>query len=140
MSSGQPARVLNLEREWLWRWKQTRLIGPSCLLALAAILAERPVTLLASGESVLKVSSDLRNVTAVRDFELGNLRSEINSLIDRVDEQEFQFSGNTSENRCFIFRAAPDFDARRNRSGTTSIRDVDYDMEAPRTPLKIQRG
>ena len=67
------------------------LIGPSCLLALTAMLAERPVTLLVSGESVLKVSSDLRNVTAVCDFELGNLRSEINSLIDRVDEQEFRF-------------------------------------------------
>ena len=73
------------------------LVGPSCLPALASILAGRPVTLLSSGESVLNLSSALRNVRTVSDFELGNLASEITSLIDRVDEQEFQFSENTPE-------------------------------------------
>jgi hypothetical protein len=67
------------------------VIGPGCLLALAAALAERPVTLLARGESTFKVSSDVRNVTAVNDFELSDLRKELNSLIDRVDEREFGF-------------------------------------------------
>ena len=67
------------------------VIGPGCLLALAAALAERPVTLLARGESTFKVSSEVRNVTTVNDFELGDLRRELNSLIDRVDGQEFGF-------------------------------------------------
>ena len=67
------------------------LIGPSCLLALIAALAERPVTVLASGESALKLSPDLGNVRAVHNFKFSNLQSEIKSLIDRVDEQEFQF-------------------------------------------------
>jgi hypothetical protein len=65
------------------------VIGPGCLLALAAALADRPVTLLGRGE--IKVSSEVRNVTAVNDFELGDLRRELKSLIDRVDEREFGF-------------------------------------------------
>jgi hypothetical protein len=67
------------------------LIGPSCLFSLAAILSGRQVTLLESGQSIFAVSSDLSNVRAVNSFGCNDLVSELKSLIERVDEQEFRF-------------------------------------------------
>jgi hypothetical protein len=60
-------------------------IGPPGVFALASVLSGKPVTLIESDEESFKVSSELRNVRMLRDFDIRGLANEITLLVERAN-------------------------------------------------------